>query len=113
MNIDELSPAYVGEERIILKLNEVSIAQVFNTLQIDVDYADCEPEGVILPLDFIVQGPSEDSYKERVFRRTAPKSISFQPISSGMHMIILREQAHNRWIGRLFIDVAGDPFEKV
>lgn len=114
MNIDELSPATIGEDKIVLTLDPSTPSpQVFKIVQIDIDYSSTLPAGVALPLDFIVQGPNQDSYKDRVFRRFKPTTLSFVPIEAGDHLVLLREQAHNRWIGRLIVTVAGDPFQKV
>lgn len=115
MNIDEFSPATVGEEMIALTLDSSTpTPKVFLIVQVNVDYSDAlDAGGPALPLDFIVQGPSAVSYKENVFRRFLPRTLSFVPIEAGEHLVLLREQAHNRWIGRLRVIVAGDPFQKV
>jgi hypothetical protein len=114
MNLDELSPATIGEEKITLTLDSSTpVPKVFALVQVNVDYSSALPAGIALPLDFIVQGPSQDSYKEKVFRRYLPQSLSFIPIEAGAHLVLLREQAHNRWLGRLIVTVAGDPHQKV
>lgn len=113
MNIDELSPATIGEEKITLQLDPGTNAKVFSVVQVNVDYSPAEPAGVAVPLDFIIQGPSVSSYRERVFRRSRPNTLSFVPIEAGEHLVLLREQAHNRWIGRLIVTIAGDPFQQV
>ncbi len=113
MHLDELSPATIGEDKITLTLDPLTPAKVFGVVQVDIDYTAALPSGVALPLDFIVQGPGPDSYKERVFRRFLPQQLSFVPIEAGDHLILLREQAHNRWIGRLIVTVAGDPFQQI
>jgi len=114
MNIDELSPPTIGEDKIVLVLDASTVApQVFHAVQINVDYSNTLPEGVALPLDMIVQGPDADSYKERVFRKYKPQTLSFVPLAAGEHLVLLREQAHNRWVGRIVVTVLGDPFQKV
>jgi hypothetical protein len=114
MNIDTLSPSYVGEDKIVLTLDaSTSNPRAFTPVQIDVDYSACAPAGVELPLELIIQGPTPASYREKTYRKFVPKSISFQPIASGEYLVLLREVAHNRWIGKLRIQVTGDPFEKV
>ena len=112
MDIDELSPANIGEEKITITLDPGIAPKVFGIVQCNIDYS-AAPGGVVLPLDFIVQGPTAISYLERVFRRSLPSTLSFVPNESGDHLVLLREQAHNRWIGRLIVTVAGDPFQQV
>lgn len=112
MNIDELSPAYIGEDKIGLSLDvSTTPALAMKAVQVNVDYTDAEG-GVALPLDMIVQGPTEDGYIERTFRRFRPNTLSFVPATAGEHLVLLREQAHNRWVGRLRVTVQGDSFSK-
>jgi hypothetical protein len=113
MNLDELSPATIGEEKITLTLDPLTTPKVFSVVQVNVDYSSAEPSGIALPLDMIVQGPTAVSYLERVFRRSRPSALSFIPNEAGQYLVLLREQAHNRWIGRLLVTVAGDPFQQV
>lgn len=111
MNIDDLSPATIGEDKIALTVDpSTDPPTALRAVQINVDYAATEPFGVALPLDMIVQGPTEDSYVERTFRRFKPTTLSFVPLAAGEHLVLLRETAHNRWIGRLRITVVGDRF---
>lgn len=112
MNIDILSPAYVGEDRIKLSLDpSTDPPRVGQAVAIRVDYSRSEPEGASLPLDFIVQGPSENSYHERVYRRYKPARLAFVPSEAGEHLVLLREQHHNRWFGKLVVVVEGDTRE--
>lgn len=112
MNIDELSPAYVGEDRIKLSVDpNTDPPTVGKVVAIYIDYDACDPEGASLPFDFIVQGPTYTSYIERTYRRRRPVRLAFIPSEVGSHLILLREQRHNRWFGRLVIDVKGDLHE--
>lgn len=112
MDIDTLSPAYVGEDRIKLSLDPASSpVLVGKAVAILVDYSACEPEGTGLPLDLIVQGPSYTSYREKVFRRYRPERVAFVPSEAGEHLVLLREQHHNRWFGSLRVTVVGDERE--
>lgn len=113
MNIDQFSPATIGEEKFVLSVGANSLLQVFGIVQIDVDYTQAFPEGPVLPLEFVIQGQAPNSYISRIFRKAPPRSITFTPIASGEHLVLLREVAHNRWIGKLRIQVTGDPFAKV
>jgi hypothetical protein len=114
MNIDELSPATIGEDKIVLVLDSsTDPATALKAVQVNVDYSATGNAGIALPLDMIVQGPTEESYIERTFRRFKPNTLSFVPIAAGEYLVLLREQAHNRWVGRLRLTVVGDPFQKV
>jgi hypothetical protein len=113
MNIDELSPATIGEDKIVLAVDpSTDPPTALKAVQINVDYGKADAEGgVALPLDLIIQGPTQESYIARTYRRFVPKTLSFVPIAAGVHLVLLREQAHNRWVGRLRIVVIGDFFQ--
>lgn len=114
MNIDQFSPAYIGEDKIALTLDPASTSpRVFASIQILVDYDGADPAGVVLPLELIIQGPTPASFSQKVFRKTKPNSVSFRPIAAGEHLVLLREVAHNRWVGRLRVQVSGDQFERI
>jgi hypothetical protein len=111
--IDELSPSYIGEDRFGLALNENSqTPAAFSSITIDVDYSGAEPEGVVLPLELIVQAPSASGFVRRFYTRTAPSSVIFRPAEGGLHLVMLREVGHNRWWGRLRVQVDGDQLEE-
>jgi len=110
--IDELSPRYIGEDRIVLTVDLAQPALSANqSIQLNVDYSQCLPEDVVLPLIFEVQAHSSVSYKERVFGRQKPSSVIFTPIEGGIHFCCLREAAHNRWWGKLKLQVDGELLE--
>lgn len=111
--IDELSPDYIGAERITLTLDaaQARVAALESVL-VQVDYAKALPEGVVLPLLLEVQGPSPGSYQRRAFTRVAPKALVFTPREGGPHLVLLRELAHNRWVGKLRLDVEGETLER-
>ena len=114
MNIDDLSPATIGEDKITLSVDaSTDPPTALKAVQIDVDYSAAAPFGIELPLDMIVQGPTEDCYIERTFRRFVPNTLSFVPLAAGEYLVVLREVAHNRWVGRLRFTVVGDRFQKV
>lgn len=107
--LDELSPRYVGEDRISLTLDSTDTPQAGRALLLNVDYSATMPEGVVLPLILTIVPPSEDQEPEvRVFRRRAPTSIPITPREGGVHLVSLREAAHNRWWGRLRVTVSGE-----
>lgn len=109
--LDELSPLYLGEDRIVLSLMSGLTPRAFRSIIIDVDYAAADPQGVVLPLKLIVQGPSSGSYQTRIFSRVAPARLAFMPREGGSHLVVLREVAHNRWFGRLRFTVDGPLLE--
>src|SRR5574341_11106 len=111
MRPELISPDYVGEDRFRLQL-ATPVPLALNPVQIDADYSDADPEKASLPLELIVQGPSGASFESRIFRSTKPSSFVFVPQEAGEYLIVLREVHHNRWQGRLLIDVKGDRFSR-
>lgn len=114
--ISRISPTYVGEDRIIVTLNSSSLSPLARQpVTLDIDYDNADPEGIILPIEIIVQpafgsGGEGGGYIRKIFRRSAPTSFSFTPIGAGKYLIIVREIAHNFWQGRIVITVSGDDF---
>ncbi len=117
--IDILSPLYIGEDRISLELDPTSQpAFVFRPITVNIDYGRTYPQGVGLPLEMIVQpafgeGGKGGGFRRKVFCRVAPRSYTFSAAGAGQYLLCLREMGHNRWQGRLVIDVQGDEFSKV
>lgn len=106
--LDEISPPYVGEDRLALAVddNQVGI-EALKSILVNVDYSACAPEGAMCPLVLEVHGPSERVvYRE--YLREPPTSIVFTPHEGGAHRVLLRELAHNHWWGRLELDVEGE-----
>lgn len=112
--IDELSPREYGEDRIALSLALPSIKpRVFVPVVIRVDVSACAPEGLVLPLELIVTGPSGSATEQRqVFRKRVPTEITFTPVEGGSILVRLSELFHNRWWGKLVIPVVGDPLDR-
>ncbi len=111
--LDEIAPAYIGEDRIDLSLDpSIVTPSAFVPVLVNVSYARCAPEGVLLPLVFEAQGPSPESFVRRVFRRAAPNSVLFTPREGGPHLVTVREVAHNRWWGRLRLSVEGETLDR-
>ena len=107
--VDQMSPDYVGEDRITLSLDtSTSPARALSPVQINVDYALAEPQGASLPLELIVNGPT---YLRKLFRTVRPPFFVFIPELPGEHLVLLRETGHNRWVGRLLVEVVGDRFQ--
>ena len=106
---DELCPDYVGEKRITLNLSDPNaVLQAHTAIVLSVDYDDCDPEGIALPLVLTVTTERGSSFFRQVFRRAAPNEITFVPREGGTHTIRLAEFAHNRWFGSFTVDVLGD-----
>lgn len=105
---EEISPRYLGEDRIRLSLAQNSTnPRAHDVVEVDVDYSAVGESGVAVPLELTITGPSAASFQRRYFRRVAPSSVSFVPIEGGTHLLRIREVGHNRWVGLLTIDVAG------
>lgn len=110
--MEELSPETIGEDLIVLSLDVQSLdPRAFRPITVNVDYSACEPDGIVLPLELLIVAPSPSGFSHRHFTRTAPTSILFIPREGGLHGLLLREVGHNRWNGRLRIQVAGDPLD--
>jgi hypothetical protein len=108
-SIDELSPDYLGDDRIGVSVStDTPIPSAFMPVTVDVDYSECSPEGIVLPLELIIRGPSPDSNQSKIFSKNAPESLTFKPREGGLHIVILREVAHNRYWGRVKFQVAGE-----
>lgn len=112
--IDELSPREYGEQRFTLALSESTpTPQVFQPVILTVDYSLCDPEGIVLPLQLVITGPSgAATQREHIFRRGAPAEITFTPLEGGSILVRLAEMFHNRWWGALELDVVGDPLDR-
>lgn len=105
--IDELSPLYVGAERIALRPADAdAVPRAFDPYIVAVDYAACDPEGVVLPLEVIVTSPSRT--RRSLYRFLAPTELTVVPDEGGRWIVTLREVAHNQWWGRFAFDAVGD-----
>jgi hypothetical protein len=112
--VDEISPREIGEDRINLELSTDTLNPiVFAPVIVIVSFERCLPEGVVLPLEFTVTGPSgKATFQRRYFRRVRPAEVTFRPTEGGSHLVRVAELFHNRWWGGLVIDVAGDPLDR-
>lgn len=106
--LDALCPMSVGAAVLRLSLVEPLVPlRAFRPIDIAVSFADVGAEGVALPLEFTVVGPSEMSFVRQYYRRSAPSVVTFTPREGGAFLVRLREAAHNRLYGTLKLDVAG------
>ena len=114
--IDDISPVTVGEDKIKLTLDPASDPPLANRpITINVDYSDADPNGVVLPLRFVLQpafggGGAGNGYDEYTYRNVAPSTLTVQVANAGEYLLLLKECFHNRWQGRLILNVEGDPF---
>lgn len=107
--LDELSPRYVGEDRITLTLSQQTLTpRQFEAVTVLVDASRAQSEGgLVLPLDMIVVDPT-GLPRRRAITRAVPSEVTFFPERGGEHLVMLRERDHNRWHGALRIQVEGD-----
>ena len=111
-SVDEISPTYVGEDRIVLTLSDPDTKILANVpFQVDVNYAAADPEGIILPLELVLHGPNAGDKQRVLFERAAPSSVLLVPRVRGRHTILLKELFHNRWQGRLTVNVEGEDLQ--
>ena len=114
--MDIIAPVTIGEDKITLSIEESSEPlQAFKVLQINFDYTDAGVAGIAVPLELIVQpgfggGGVANGYQRKLYTRTAPTMFLYRPPAAGQYLILLREMHHNRWQGRLLIDVAGEKY---
>jgi hypothetical protein len=110
---DEISPSTYGEDRFDLTLSaETPLPQANAVVVVNVSYEGALPEGVVLPLELLIVGPSGLTTRQRqTFRRIKPTEITFRPVEGGSHLIRLAELYHHRWFGALVLTIAGDPLD--
>lgn len=107
--LDELAPMYVGSEALKLSLTDpLAPLRAFAVVDMQVDYSGAGDEGVVLPLEMLVTGPSPTSFQRQVFRRSAPSTITFTPSEGGAFLVLLREVGHNKLRGKLTMTISGE-----
>jgi hypothetical protein len=107
--IDEISPRFIGEDRLRLTLvNPDQVLTAFAPIVVAVDYNATLPEGTVLPLEFEVISPSGEQILRKVYRRFRPTEVAFTPRAGGAFLVRLAEQYHNQWWGKLVLEIAGD-----
>lgn len=108
--VDLLAPPYMGEDRITLELRPGPTPTVGSVVGVNVDYSATLPEFVVLPLEIIIRGPNDShdtNLQRRYWSRAVRRYIEFVPREAGVHLVVLRETAHNHWWGRLRVEVVG------
>jgi len=113
--VDDVSPAYYGEDRIAVTLDKDSQTQALKPVQVMFDYSAAEPQGVVIPLELIFQPAfgKGDGFIRRIFRNQKPTTAVFTPQGEGDWLVLIREIGHNRWQGRLVITIEGDPTARI
>lgn len=106
--LDELAPLYVGAKTLALALQDSGQDLLaFTPTPITVDYSDTEPQGVYLPMELLVVGPSVSDFRRVVYYRLRPGVILWTPQSAGLHRLTLREVGHNQWWGTIALTILG------
>jgi hypothetical protein len=107
--IDEICPPDVGAEKIGLQLTEPDVKLLAHVpFQISIDYSKALPVGVSLPIEVTIFGPEPGLVTRDVYKRALPSTLLLKPFSGGPHFILVREMFHNKWQGRLTVDVEGE-----
>ena len=110
--LDELAPDANQQPLIALQLADPNaIPQAHQPVTIAVDSSATLPDGLCLPLEVTVTGPSARSFLRKVDYRRVRTSFTFTPKEGGRHTVAMREIAHNLWWGSLDLEVQGDPFD--
>lgn len=108
---DELSAPWVGAEALKLSLvDPLSPLRANVAIDLEVDYSASE-EGVTLPLEQLVVGPSSESFRRHVHQRQQPSIITFTPPQGGRHIVTLRQIGGDKLFGKLAVEVEGEPLD--
>jgi hypothetical protein len=111
VRVDDISPAYLGEDLITVSLaDKDAVPTSGQIVRIAISYDRVAAKGgVVLPIEVTVIGP--DDYERRVFRIRPPTAYAFIPSTPGDFLVLVKETAHNKWVGRLTLSVGGDELE--
>jgi hypothetical protein len=111
--LDSLSPYYIGADKIAVSLDQSSILRTFQPITLNFDYSQTGINGIILPIEVVVQpafypgGPAA-GFKSKLFKKSRPESFTFTPPSAGQYLVLIRELFHNKWQGRIVLNISGD-----
>jgi hypothetical protein len=108
--VDEICPAYVGEDRIKVSFAPNQSPRAFAPVSVLIDYSECDADGgVVFPVEIVIIAPSPGNCEvERIDKGTLPTERSFTPREGGPHMFLVREVFGSNWWGRLRVPVAGE-----
>jgi hypothetical protein len=108
--VDEICPAYVGEDRIRVTLGPDETPRAFTPVRILVDYSGCDPDGIVLPVEIFVRAPSRSGCVRRIISSGSPPTdfAWWTPCEGGLHVVLVREIYHCNWWGCLRVNVTGE-----
>jgi hypothetical protein len=110
--LDELCPAFVGARSLLLQVTDLAPARAFSPVQLSVAIdpiaVEAASAGLIPPIELTITAPSRSGFFRHVYRRAAPRLITFTPREGGEHLVRLREVGHNLVWGALVVSVAGE-----
>ncbi len=106
---DDICPDTVGDALFRLSLADPLARLIpYEPVDVSVDYGSTETiGGPSLPLELIISGPKAERVERRLFLLTLPRLITFSAEAPGVHTILLREMAHNLWVGSLRVTIEG------
>ncbi len=112
--LDEISPLFIGEDRIKLSIDPALTILSDRAVTVDLDYTDAGGIGAVVPPIILTAQPAfgdGTGYVEKIFRGNPPTTFTFRPRGAGEWLIVAKESAHNLWQGRLIIQVEGEEFD--
>lgn len=115
--IDVLSPTTIGEGKISVTLDPRTVLLTERPITVNFNFARADANGgVTLPLIIEVvpvSDPEKTGYQKSTFRSTRPSSYTFTVEGAGTYLVLIRESAHNKWVGQLRVIVGGDEFAAI
>lgn len=107
---DRFDPDNIGEDRIIVSLDSGQQAPLAGRpVSVSFDYARADAAGGVQGTVVVAVQPAlgdGEHYQSEIFT-APPVAFTFVPRHAGPHLLTIRESAHNRWQGRLLIEVGG------
>lgn len=105
MSLDRIIRPDVGRKLLNVQLKASVTPRAFVPIDMVLDASDAEPDGVRLPLEIIISGPSKT--QRRTLNRYIPECLTATPQEVGEHVIVVRETGHNHAYGLLKLQVMG------
>jgi hypothetical protein len=110
--LNELAPDYLQQKIIgVSPANPLESPEARKPTTLVIDASGTLPNGLMLPIEVLVTGPSDRSFERKVFTRSIPSSFTFTPKEGGRFTVVVREVAHNLWWGSTELAVAGQSFD--
>lgn len=112
--LDEISPEFMGEDRIRLAVDPTSRLETGARVSVLIDYGSVGPTGVTPPIIATASPAGEDGFgaQRQEFEDRRPTVFTFVARVAGQWLVVVRESAHNRWQGRLLVDIVGEEVER-